>query len=258
MVKIGDLLTRQWVVVPQRTLHRYCADRTDYRVRGDAVPVVDGEPGVECQIDFARMGMVFDAATKRRRVVHASIFTVVFSRHVFVWLTFSQTLEAIIDGCEAAWRFFGGVFEVPIPDYVARNIIVQNSVINLEQSGDDSTWTKPLIPELFRRFPVWDYSQANIEQLTVRQVCRPTHVPIGYVPELTRIAPAPQDIDVLFYGSLNDRRRAVATLGHSVHLAPASWASCRDDLDDGHHRREAEPRLPVRVDAAPSFGTLQP
>jgi hypothetical protein len=30
------------------------------------------------------------------------IFTAVFSRHMFVWLTFSQTLEALIDGCEAA------------------------------------------------------------------------------------------------------------------------------------------------------------
>ena len=86
----------------------------------------------------------------------------------------------------------------------------KNTILyNLEQVGDDSTWMKPLIPELFRRFPVWDYSQANIEQLTSRQVCRPTHVPIGYVPELTRIAAAPEDIDVLFYGSLNDRRRAV-------------------------------------------------
>ena len=33
------------------------------------------------------------------------------------------------------------------------------------------------------------------------------HLPIGYVPELTRIPRAPrQDIDVLFYGSVNERR----------------------------------------------------
>ena len=78
--------------------------------------MVDGEPGVECQIDFARMGMIFDAGGGRRRVVHALIFTAVYSRHMFVWLTFSQTLEAIIAGCEAAWAFFGGVFKVLIPD----------------------------------------------------------------------------------------------------------------------------------------------
>jgi hypothetical protein len=47
VVKIGDLLTRQGVMVPQRTLHRYCAARTSYQGRRPAgtVPVVDGEPG---------------------------------------------------------------------------------------------------------------------------------------------------------------------------------------------------------------------
>ncbi len=35
---------------------------------------------------------------------------------MFVWLTFSQTLTAVIAGCEAAWGFFGGVFKVLIPD----------------------------------------------------------------------------------------------------------------------------------------------
>lgn len=118
VVKICDLLARQGTVVPQRTLHRYCTQHTDYRGRGAAgtVPVVDGEPGVECQIDFGRMGKIFDAESGRNRVVHALIFTAVYSRHMFVWLTFSQTLEAIIAGCEAAWRFYGGVFKVLIPD----------------------------------------------------------------------------------------------------------------------------------------------
>ena len=78
--------------------------------------MADGEPGVECQIDFARMGLIHDPETGRRRVVHALIFTAVYSRHMFVWLTFSQTLEAVIAGCEAAWGFFGGVFKVLVPD----------------------------------------------------------------------------------------------------------------------------------------------
>ncbi|MCW2649905.1 MAG: transposase [Mycobacterium sp.] len=58
VVKIGDLLARQGVIVPQRTLYRYCVAHTSYAGRRPAgtVPVVDGEPGVECQIDFARMG----------------------------------------------------------------------------------------------------------------------------------------------------------------------------------------------------------
>lgn len=117
VVKIGDLLARRGVRVAYRTLHRFCVERAGFR--GDAgttVRVADGKPGVECQIDFARMGLLYDPSTGRRRTVHALIFTAVFSRHMFVWLTFAQTLEAVIAGCEAAWRFFGGVFAVLIPD----------------------------------------------------------------------------------------------------------------------------------------------
>ena len=130
VVKIGDLLARQGVLVPQRTLHRYCVERTEYRGRGQGgtVLVADGEPGSECQIDFARMGMVFDSATGRRRVTHALIFTAVYSRHVFVWLTFSQTLAAVINGAEAAWRFFGGVFKVLIPDNMSTVVAKADSV----------------------------------------------------------------------------------------------------------------------------------
>ncbi|WP_006243340.1 hypothetical protein [Mycolicibacterium tusciae] len=61
VVKIGDLLARQGVMVPLSALHRYCQARTSYAGRrpGGTVPVVDGDPGTECQIDFARMGMLF-------------------------------------------------------------------------------------------------------------------------------------------------------------------------------------------------------
>jgi transposase len=40
----------------------------------------------------------------------------VYSRHCFVWLSFSQTTETVIEGFESAWEFFGGVFKVVIPD----------------------------------------------------------------------------------------------------------------------------------------------
>ena len=87
----------------------------------------------------------------------------------------------------------------------------QNPIFyNLEQLGNDSPWMEmPEFVDLFRRYPTWDYSQANIERLAAMGLPRPTYVPIGYVPELTRIAPAPEDIDVLFYGMLSERRYAV-------------------------------------------------
>jgi hypothetical protein len=112
VVKIEELLTRSGCSVPYRTLHRFAVERCGFRVADTTVRVVDGEPGVECQIDFAQMGFLLDAETGKRRRVHALIFTAAYSRHMFVWLTYSQTLAAVLDGCEAAWVFFGGVFKV--------------------------------------------------------------------------------------------------------------------------------------------------
>jgi transposase len=39
------------------------------------------------------------------------------------WLTFSQTLESVIAGCEAAWSFYGGIFKVVIPDNMKAIVI---------------------------------------------------------------------------------------------------------------------------------------
>ena len=117
VVKVEELLARQGVRVPYRTLHRFAVERCGFRSgRGTTVRVADGDPGVECQLDFAQMGLLLDPDTGRRRKVHALIFTAVLSRHMFLWLSYSQTLSAVITGCEAAWGFFGGAFKVLIPD----------------------------------------------------------------------------------------------------------------------------------------------
>jgi len=96
--KAHDLLTRRGVRVPERTLHRYALEvlGVGRSSRRSTVPVADCEPGAECQVDFGRMGLVPDPATGRNRVCWALIFTAVYSRHQFVWLSFRQTTEAVI------------------------------------------------------------------------------------------------------------------------------------------------------------------
>ena len=118
VVKAGELLARRGTVVPERTLHRYALEvlGVGRSVRGSTVRVADGEPGQELQVDFGKMGLIYDAETGGRRVAHALIFTACFSRHCFVWLSFTQTTAAVIAGCEAAWAIFNGIFAVLIPD----------------------------------------------------------------------------------------------------------------------------------------------
>jgi hypothetical protein len=52
VVKIGVLLERRGVVVPYRTLHRFCVERCGFGKTAATVRVSDGEPGAECQVDF--------------------------------------------------------------------------------------------------------------------------------------------------------------------------------------------------------------
>jgi hypothetical protein len=120
LTNVHGKLTRCGVVVPYRTLHRFAVERCGFGRRQPTVRVADGQPGVECQLDFGRLGLVPDPGSGRRRVCHALIFTAVYSRHMFVWLSFAQTLAAVVAGCEAAWAWFGGVYRVLIPDYVPR------------------------------------------------------------------------------------------------------------------------------------------
>jgi len=117
LVKIGEKLERSGTAVPYRTLARFAASECGYSSssrRQVTVPVADGKPGEEVQIDFGYLGMIADG--DRRRRLHALVFTAVVSRYCFVYLTFSQTTAAVIAGCEAAWSFFGGMFTVLVAD----------------------------------------------------------------------------------------------------------------------------------------------
>src|SRR5271169_616177 len=116
LTKVHTLLGRRGVVVSYRTLHRYASTELEFGQRQSTVRVADCEPGAEVQVDFGRLGMLTGVGDGRRRVVQGLIFTAVYSRHMFVWPTYRQTLQDVIAGFEAAWTFFGGVFAVVIPD----------------------------------------------------------------------------------------------------------------------------------------------
>ena len=106
---------------------------------------------------------------------------------------------------------------------------------NLEQVEAGSPWFDDAQLALLRRFRVWDYSARNAARLAALGLPAPVVVPIGWVPELTRIAPAPaEDVDVLFYGSMNPRRSAIVRRlraeGLRVEAAFGVYGAARDAL----------------------------
>lgn len=143
LTKVHTLLGRRGVVVSYRTLNRYATTELGFGQRRTTVPVADGEPGAELQVDFGRLGMLTDQVGGRRRVVQGLIFTAVYSRHMFVYPTYRQTLDEVIAGFEAAWVFFGGVFAVVIPD-------------NMKAIVDKAHATDPKLNDAFR-----EYAQAR-------------------------------------------------------------------------------------------------
>lgn len=114
--KIRKLLLRRGVEIPYATLHRFAVTELDYGRGRRTIPVADGEPGAECQIDTGWVGWLERDLFGKRRRFRAWIFTPVRSRHRFVWPAFRETTEMAIEACEEAWEFFGGIFRVLIPD----------------------------------------------------------------------------------------------------------------------------------------------
>jgi len=152
-------LCRKGITVPYRTLHRFAVAECGFGRRQPTVRVADGEPGAELQVDFGKMGFLVDADTGQRRLVQALIFTACYSRHSFVWLSYSQTTGAVIAGFEAAWRFFGGVFAVVIPD---------NLKAIVDQSGSTDRRLNPAFLE---------YAQARGFAVDPARVRTPTDKP---------------------------------------------------------------------------------
>lgn len=115
LTKVRKLLLRGGVELPYSTLHRFAVEELELGKAAPSVPVADGEPGSELQVDT---GWVLDLPDEkgvlRRR--KAWIFTAAVSRHRFVWPILRETTASAIEACEAAWEFFGGVFAVLLPD----------------------------------------------------------------------------------------------------------------------------------------------
>lgn len=264
-VKIAELLARRGVEVPSRTVQRYIAEVLGRRRgRESTVRVNDGEPGDELQIDFGRMGFIAEAATGRRRVVHALIFTAVFSRHCFVWLTYRQTTADVIAGCEAAWRFFSGVFRTMIPDNLAAVVdsadaleprfnqafveYAQNRGFMIDPARVRSPQDKPRVErqvqfvrgsffagETFvdlvdaqRRVEIWCRERAGLRVHGTTQQ-RPAEV--FAVEEQPRLGPAPTEFyDVPIYATAKVHRDHHVEVARSLYSVPGALIGARVEV----------------------------
>lgn len=110
LTKVHLLLARQGALVPYSTLHRFAIKHCGFGAAGRVtVRMADVSPGELAEIDFGRLGLVYDPETHRKRAAWALVVVLVHSRHQYVHVTFTQTTRSVIEGLEDAWSFFGGV-----------------------------------------------------------------------------------------------------------------------------------------------------
>lgn len=100
---------------------------------------------------------------------------------------------------------FGAHLGLPL-DWATRHDCV---IVNLEQLGDGGARVSPEYLQLLRNAPVVDYDADNLLAYG-GDASRVVLLPYGHAPYLAQPAPALEDrpIDLLFFGSMNDRRRA--------------------------------------------------
>lgn len=97
-----------------------------------------------------------------------------------------------------------------LPEGAQGQLPKSSIVINTEQIfADDLSWKSKII-NLCKNCTVWDYSLRNIEAFSQAGVNNVHYLRLGHHPKLSRLSkPAEQDIDVLFYGSINLRRKKI-------------------------------------------------
>ena len=174
------MLGRQGVDLPYLTLYRFAVVELGFGRSAPTMPVADGQPGEELQLDTGWVGWLTLIGHKRR--FRAWIFTAVRSRHRFVYPTFEETTTRAIDACEAAWHFFGGIFKVLIPDNTSAIV----------------TQADPLAPRLTTAF--LEYAQARAFHVDPARVRHPR--------DKGRVERAVQTVrDDCFAGEIHHARR---------------------------------------------------
>ena len=98
VTRIHELLAGRGCRVSYTSLRRFIQRRGWQRRSPATVRMGESAPGEVAEMDFGRLGLIEDPATGRRRVVWALIIVLTYSRHSFVWPTFSQKLVDVIEG----------------------------------------------------------------------------------------------------------------------------------------------------------------
>ena len=109
LTKVHMKLLRTGVDTSYSSLYRFVQERIGGTGKSATVRMAETDPGEVAEVDFGRLGYLFDKVLNQMRALYALVVTLVFSRYQYVHVTRKQDLPALIGGIDDAWEFFGGV-----------------------------------------------------------------------------------------------------------------------------------------------------
>jgi transposase len=80
------------VTVSYSSLYRYVREYLSPSLH-NTVRMADCEPGEVAEVDFGRLGLLEDPDAGHKRLLHALVVTLVYSRYQYVWITSRQDLS---------------------------------------------------------------------------------------------------------------------------------------------------------------------
>lgn len=88
-------------------------------------------------------------------------------------------------------------------------------IYNLEWIADPNAWwINDAFITAHKKYRVWDFCKHNIDAFAKFGIAVDQILPIGYVPQLTKVSHVELDIDILFVGSENERRTKILSALH--------------------------------------------
>lgn len=84
---------------------------------------IETPPGNQIQVDYAKVGMLYDPSVKRKRSVYAFIGTLSYSRHKYVEFVYQQDQKSFVESHVKMFNFFGGVTETIVIDNLKAGVI---------------------------------------------------------------------------------------------------------------------------------------
>jgi len=84
---------------------------------------IEVEPGIQIQIDYGKVGLLFDAISNKKRSVYGFIATLSCSRHKYVEFTFKQDQQSFVSSHVNMFEYFNGVAEHLTLDNLKNGVI---------------------------------------------------------------------------------------------------------------------------------------